>query len=193
VTAWHNFHGSSGFGLEFTDAINPDWLTLPYEDTKLAAEWFAAQPWIDAERMVAGGGSYGGYLSSILLGREHPFKTLVIHAAVYNMYSQMASDFAVHSSRFGDFWEHDIYNEISPHYYAGTFNTPALIIHGQLDYRVPVGQAFEIFRTLQHRGIDSRLIYYPNENHWILKPNNSLYWYEQVREWIAKYAEPGGR
>jgi dipeptidyl aminopeptidase/acylaminoacyl peptidase len=192
VTAWHNFHGSSGFGQEFTDAINPDWLTLPYEDTILAAEWFAAQPWIDAGRMVAGGGSYGGYLSSILLGREHPFKTLVIHAAVYNMYSQMASDFAVHSSRFGNYWEYDIYNEISPHYYAGNFNTPALIIHGQLDYRVPVGQAFELFRTLQHRGIDSRLIYFPNENHWILKPNNSLYWYDQVREWIGKYAEPGG-
>jgi dipeptidyl aminopeptidase/acylaminoacyl peptidase len=192
VTTWHNFHGSSGFGQEFTDAINPDWLTLPYEDTILAAEWFAAQPWIDAGRMVAGGGSYGGYLSSILLGRDHPFKTLVIHAAVYNMYSQMASDFAVHSSRFGNYWEYDIYNEISPHYYAGNFNTPALIIHGQLDYRVPVGQAFELFRTLQHRGIDSRLIYFPNENHWILKPNNSLYWYDQVREWIGKYAEPGG-
>jgi dipeptidyl aminopeptidase/acylaminoacyl peptidase len=192
VTAWHNFHGSSGFGLEFTDAINPDWLTLPYEDTILAAEWFAEKPWIDTDRMVAGGGSYGGYLSSILLGKEHPFKALVIHAPVYNMYSQMASDFAVHSTRFGDYWGHDIYDKISPHYFAENFNTPALIIHGQLDYRVPVGQAFELFRTLQHRGVDSRLIYYPNENHWILKPNNSLYWYDQVREWIGKYAEPGG-
>jgi dipeptidyl aminopeptidase/acylaminoacyl peptidase len=192
VTAWHNFHGSSGFGQVFTDAINPDWLTLPYEDTILAAEWFANQPWIDAERMVAGGGSYGGYLSSVLLGKEHPFKALVIHAPVYNMYSQMASDFAVHSTRFGDFWEHDIYDNISPHYLAGDFHTPALIIHGQLDYRVPVGQSFEIFRTLRHKGIDARLIYYPDENHWILKPNNSLYWYDQVRTWIGEYAAPGG-
>lgn len=191
VTAWHNFHGSSGFGQEFTDAINPDWLTLPYEDTRLAAAWFAAQPWIDAERMVAGGGSYGGYLSSILLGREHPFKALVIHAAVYNMYSQLAADFAVHTERFGDYWENDIYRQISPHYFAGDFRTPALIIHGQLDYRVPVGQGFELFRTLQHRGIDSRLVYFPDENHWILKPNNSLYWYDQVRSWLAKYAPPG--
>lgn len=193
VTAWHNFHGSSGFGQAFADAINPDWLTLPYEDTILAAEWFANQPWIDPTRMVAGGGSYGGYLASILLGREHPFNALVIHAPVYNMYSQMAADFAVHSTRFGDFWEHDIYDFISPHYYAGDFNTPALIIHGQLDYRVPVGQAFELFRTLQHRGVDSRLVYFPDENHWILKPNNSLYWYGQVRQWIEKYAPPGGR
>jgi dipeptidyl aminopeptidase/acylaminoacyl peptidase len=190
VTAWHNFHGSSGFGQDFTDAINPDWITLPYEDTRRAADWFASQPWIHADRMVAGGGSYGGYLSSILLGREHPFNALVIHAPVYNMYSQLAADFAVHADRFGDYWDHDIYDQISPHNFAGDFHTPALIIHGQLDYRVPVGQAFELFRTLQHRGIDSRLIYYPDENHWILKPNNSLYWYEQVREWIGRYAEP---
>ena len=191
VTAWHNFHGSSGFGQDFTDAINPDWITKPYTDTKKAAEWFAGQDWIDAERMVAGGGSYGGYLSSILLGKDHPFNTLLIHAPVYNMYSQMAADFAVHTTRYGDYWEHDIYEEISPHYFAGDFETPALIIHGQQDYRVPVGQSFELFRTLQHRGVESRLIYFPDENHWILKPNNSLKWYEEVRSWMERFAEPG--
>jgi dipeptidyl aminopeptidase/acylaminoacyl peptidase len=194
VTAWHNFHGSSGFGQEFADAINPDWITKPYTDTKKAAEWFAGQPWIDKDRMVAGGGSYGGYLSSILLGKEHPFNALVIHAPVYNFYSQMASDFAVHSTRFGDYWiDPTIYRELSPHYYAGKFITPALIIHGQQDLRVPVGQAFELFRTLLHRGVESRLIYYPDENHWILKPNNSIYWYSQVRKWIEEYAAPGGK
>ena len=201
VTAWHNFHGSSGFGQDFTDAINPDWITKPYTDTKKAAEWFAQQPWIDADRMVAGGGSYGGYLSSILLAKEHPFNTLLIHAPVYNMYSQMAADFAVHTQRFGNYWEDDgshfdgktIYEQISPHYYAGQFETPALIVHGQLDYRVPVGQAFELFRTLQERGIESRLIYYPDENHWILKPNNSIKWYHEVRGWMSRFAEPGPR
>jgi dipeptidyl aminopeptidase/acylaminoacyl peptidase len=194
VTAWANFHGSSGFGQEFADAINPDWITKPYADVIEAANWFAGMPWIDETRMVAGGGSYGGYLSSILLGREHPFRTFVIHAAVYNLYSQMASDFAVHTTRFGDYWEDpSLYRELSPHYYAGNFNTPSLIIHGQLDYRVPVGQGFELFRTLQHRGIESRMIYFPDENHWILKPGNSIYWYSQVREWIEKYAPPGGR
>ncbi|WP_406672297.1 prolyl oligopeptidase family serine peptidase, partial [Natronospira sp.] len=187
VTAWHNFHGSSGFGQEFTDAINPDWMTKPYTDTVKAAEWFAEQPWIDADRMVAGGGSYGGYLSSVLLAKEHPFNALVIHAPVYNLYSQMSADFAVHSERFGDFWEHDIYEQISPHYLAGDFHTPALVIHGQKDYRVPVGQGFEIFRTLRHQGIDSRMLYYPDENHWILKPNNSIRWYKEVRDWIGEY------
>jgi len=110
------------------------------------------------------------------------------------MYSQMAADFSVHSVRFGDYWDNpDIYKEISPHYYAGSFNTPALIIHGQTDLRVPVGQAFELFRTLQHRGVESKLVYYPDENHWILKPNNSIHWYHTVREWVERHAEPGGR
>ena len=194
VTAWHNFHGSPGWGQDFTDYINPDWKTAPLADTIAAAEWFAEKDWIDGDRMVAGGGSYGGYLSSILLGQEHPFQTLLIHAPVYNMYSQMAADFSVHSVRFGHFWENpEIYQSISPHYFAGDFHTPALIIHGQLDYRVPVGQAFELFRTLQSQGIESRLIYYPDENHWILKPNNSVYWYNQVREWMGRFAEPGGK
>jgi dipeptidyl aminopeptidase/acylaminoacyl peptidase len=194
VTAWHNFHGSNSFGQDFADSINPDWLTAPYNDTIAAAEWFADKDWIDEERMVAGGGSYGGYLSSILLGKDHPFNALLIHAPVYNMYSQMAADFAVHSTRFGDFWEvPEIYREISPHYYAGEFDTPALIIHGQNDLRVPVGQAFELFRTLQAKGVESRLIYYPDENHWILKPNNSIHWYHEVRKWMAQFAEPGKR
>ena len=192
VTAWHNFHGSSGFGQAFADAINPDWLSAPYPDTLAAAEWFAEQPFIDSDRMVAGGGSYGGYLSSMLLGMEHPFKTLLIHAAVYNMYSQMSADFSVHGIRFGDYWDvPEIYRDISPHYRAGDFQTPALIVHGQQDLRVPVGQSFELFRTLQTRGVESRLIYYPDENHWILKPNNSLHWYSQVRDWMARFAEPG--
>ena len=190
VTAWHNFHGSSGFGQDFTDSINPDWMTKPYTDTVKAAEWFADKDWIDGDEMVAGGGSYGGYLSSVLLGKEHPFNALVIHAPVYNMYSQMAADFSVHSERFGSFWEHDIYEEISPHYLSGDFHTPGLVIHGQKDYRVPVGQGFEIFRTLREHDIDTRMVYYPDENHWILQPNNSIRWYEEVQDWIGKYAEP---
>jgi len=194
VTAWPNFHGSSGFGQDFTDAINPDWRTKPLADIQAATAWFQNQPWIDSERMVAGGASYGGYLTSILLGTEHPFKALLIHAAVYNMYSQMAADFAVHATRFGHYWDNpEIYKSISPHYYAGNFNTPTLVIHGQLDYRVPVGQGFELFRTLQSRGVESRMIYFPDENHWILKPNNSIYWYNQVKDWMTRFAEPGAR
>ncbi len=194
VVAWPNFHGSSGFGQDFADSINPDWRTKPLIDIQKATEYFEQQPYIDTNRMVAGGASYGGYLSSILLGTEHPYKALLIHAAVYNMYSQMAADFAVHSTRFGGFWENpDIYKQISPHYNASKFDTPTLVIHGQLDYRVPVGQGFELFRTLQTKGIDSRMIYFPDENHWILKPNNSIYWYNQVKAWMTSYAQPGAK
>lgn len=193
VTAWHNFHGSSGFGQDFTDAINPDWITAPYEDTIKAAEWFQNKDFIDNDRLFAGGASYGGYLSTILLGREHPFNALLIHAPVYNMYSQMSADFAVHAERFGHYWDNDIYKEISPHYFAENFNTPALLSHGLTDLRVPVGQSFELFRTLQARGVESELIYFPDENHWILKPNNSLYWYNQVQQWVERWAEPGPR
>jgi len=192
VVAWPNFHGSSGFGQEFTDSINPDWLTKPYADVIAATEWLAEKPWIDPERMVAGGGSYGGYLSSILLGREHPFKALVIHAAVYDMYAQTSADFAVHDQRFGPYWENPaIYNEISPHLYAANFDTPSLVIHGQNDLRVPVGQAFSLFRALQTNGIESRLVYYPDENHWILTRENSVHWYGEFRDWIKRFATPG--
>jgi len=194
VTAWPNFHGSSGFGQDFTDSINPDWMTKPYADVIAAAEWLAEKPWIDSERMVAGGGSYGGYLSSVLLGKEHPFKALVIHAAVYDMYAQTSADFAVHDQRFGPYWEKpEIYEAISPHYMAANFDTPSLVIHGQNDLRVPVGQAFSLFRALQRNGVESRLVYYPDENHWILTRENSVHWYGEFREWIKRFAEPGPR
>lgn len=185
VTAWHNFHGSSGFGQDFTDAINPDWATKPYEDTIKAAEWFQAQPWIDSSRMAAGGGSYGGYLTTLILGREHPFKTLIAHAAVYNLYTQYAADYGASQRRHGEFWEQpELFRDISPHYQAGNFNTPTLVIHGELDYRVPVNHGIEIFNTLQNRGVRSRFVYYPDENHWILKHNNSLRWYGEVNHWL---------
>jgi dipeptidyl aminopeptidase/acylaminoacyl peptidase len=194
VTAWPNFHGSSGFGQAFVDSINPDWISKPYADVIAAAEYLAEQDYIDSERMVAAGGSYGGYLSSILLGRPHPFKTLVIHAAVYDFYAQMSGDFAVNMHRFGPYWENPaLYQQQSPHSYADNFNTPSLIIHGQKDLRVPVGQGFELYRTLQTRGVESRLVYYPDENHWVLKRGNSLHWYAQVRDWIGRFAKPGPR
>ncbi|NHA14703.1 S9 family peptidase [Thioalkalivibrio sp. XN279] len=191
VTGWHNFHGSSGFGQDFTDSINPYQSELPYIDTIKAAEWFAAKPWIDSERMGAGGGSYGGYLASILLGREHPFKTLVAHAAVFNWLTQYAADYGASQRRHGEFWEKPgHYEKSSPHMGAANFDTPTLVIHGQLDYRVPLNHGIELFNILQNRGVRSRLVYYPDENHWILKPNNSLRWYQEKKDWLAEFLQP---
>ena len=191
VVTWHNFHGSSGFGNAFGDSINPDRITMPYEDTIKAAEWLAAQPWVDSTRMVAGGGSYGGFLAATLLGRAHPFKALIAHAAVYNNFTQIGADYGAERERFFEFWERpEEFARYSPHTSAGNFVTPTLVIHGQLDQRVPVNHGVELFNTLQKRGVPSKLVYFPDENHWVLKPQNSLFWYKNVREWLAKYAPP---
>jgi dipeptidyl aminopeptidase/acylaminoacyl peptidase len=195
VTAWPNFHGSSGFGQKFTDSINPDWATLPYEDVMKAADWFKAQPWIDGSRMTAGGGSYGGYLATLILGRPHPFQALVAHAAVYNLYSQYAADFGAGKKRHGEFWQGPaslkMLEKTSPHLGAASFKTPTLVVHGEKDYRVPVNHGLELFHTLQNKGVKSRLLYYPDENHWILKPQNSLHWYGSVRSFLKEHVAEG--
>lgn len=194
VTAWHNFHGSSGFGDAFTDAIQPDWATLPYQDTIAATQWFKRQRWIDSERMAAAGGSYGGYLAALLLGREHPFKTLVAHAPVYNQYTQIGADYGGNENRYYEAWEEPAkFQATSPHMSAANFKTPTLVIHGQQDLRVPVNHGIELFNTLQKQNVPSRLIYYPNENHWILRPQNSLFWYKEVKRWVEGYVAPGGQ
>jgi dipeptidyl aminopeptidase/acylaminoacyl peptidase len=194
VVTWHNFHGSSGFGQQFADSINPDRITMPYEDTIKAADWLMAQPWVDRDRMVAAGGSYGGFLAATLLGRPHPFKALIAHAAVYNSYTQIGADYGAEKDRFFEFWDQPArFAAYSPHTSAGSFNTPTLVVHGQLDQRVPVNQGIELFNTLQKRGVPSKLLYFPDENHWVLKPQNSVFWYQSVRDWVQKYAAPGPR
>ncbi|MGH6608710.1 MAG: prolyl oligopeptidase family serine peptidase, partial [Burkholderiaceae bacterium] len=192
VTAWPNFHGSSGFGQAWTDSITKEWAELPYQDTIKAAEWFAAQSWIDSDRMAAGGGSYGGYLAALLLGKPHPFQTLIAHAAVYNSYTQYGGDYGGSRKRHGEYWEDfERFQRNSPHMNAANFDTPTLVIHGQLDLRVPVNHGLELFHTLQNRGVPSKLVYFPDENHWILKPQNSLFWYETKRKWLEQYVAPG--
>lgn len=194
VVAWHNFHGSSGFGQAFTDSINPDHITKPYQDTIHAAEWFQSKPWIDRDRMIAGGGSFGGFLAATLNGKPHPFKALVAHAAVYSEYTQYGADYGAGKRRFFEAWERpEEFARYSPSTFAGNFVTPTLVIHGQLDQRVPLNNGIELFNTLQNRGVESRLVYFPDENHWILKRQNSLYWYQEVRDWLAHYAPAGAR
>jgi dipeptidyl aminopeptidase/acylaminoacyl peptidase len=194
IVTWHNFHGSSGFGQKFADSINPDWMSFPYADTIKAANWLMAQPYVDKDRMAAGGGSFGGYLATVLLGHPHPFKTLVAHAAVYNEYTQIGSDFGAEKERFYNFWEKpEEFAKISPNTYAGNFKTPTLVIHNQQDQRVPVNQGIELFNVLQKKGIPSKLLYFPDENHWVLKPQNSLFWYSTVKDWLAQYVPPGAR
>jgi len=188
ITTWHNFHGSSGFGQAFADSINPDQITMPYEDTIKAADYLMSKPYVDTNRMAAGGGSFGGFLATTILGRPHPFKTLVAHAAVFDNFTQYAADYAAEKRRFFDYWEKpEEFARYSPHTSAANFNTPTLIFHGQLDRRVPVDHGFELFNILQTRGVPSKLVYFPDENHWVLHPQNSLFWYQTKQEWLQKY------
>ena len=120
VTAWHNFHGSSGFGQAWTDSITKEWAELPYQDTIKAAEWFAAQPWIDAERMAAGGGSYGGYLATLLLGKPHPVQDAGRACGrVQLVHAVRRPTMARHKKRYGEYWEDfERFNRNSPHMFA---------------------------------------------------------------------------
>jgi dipeptidyl aminopeptidase/acylaminoacyl peptidase len=191
VTTWHNFHGSTGYGQAYTDSISRDWATLPYADTMAAADWLRAQPYVDDARMVAAGGSYGGYLATLLLGRPQPFKALIAHAAVTDLYAELAEDYGAQQSRYGEFWQRKAEFEAqSPLDAAANFATPTLILHGQLDLRVPVNNSLELFNVLQNKGVPSKFVYFPDENHWVLKPQNSLFWYATVRDWLARYAPP---
>jgi len=192
VVAWHNFHGTPGFGQAFVESIVSDWATLPAEDTLAAARWFAAQPWIDPQRMAAAGGSYGGYLAGLLLGMDHPFRTLVAHAGVHDAYTQYAADYGAQRKEIPEFWEDEApYLHMSPILRASRFRTPVLLTAGGRDLRVPDAQTFQLFNVLQNRGVESRLVYYPDENHWILKPQNSLHWYRTVREWLREHVGEG--
>ena len=113
---------------------------------------------------------------------------------MYDLYTQVGSDYGADKERFFNFWEKpQEFARYSPHTSAGNFNTPTLIIHNSLDLRVPLNHGIELFNTLQKRGVPSKLVNFPDENHWVLKPQNSLFWYRTVQDWVATYAAPGPR
>src|SRR6185436_3173070 len=124
----------------------------------------------------------------LILGRPHPFKALVAHAAVYDLFAQYASDFGAARRCHGEYWQKpeslQVLEKTSPHLAAASFKTPTLVVVGEKDYRVPATHGLELFHTLQNKGVKSRLLYYPDENHWILKPQNSQHWYQNVHAWI---------
>jgi dipeptidyl aminopeptidase/acylaminoacyl peptidase len=194
VVAVVNFHGSSGFGQSFTDSITGDLGTKPMTDIMKATDWFEQQPWIDKSRMAAAGGSYGGYMMAWLNGHTDRFKALVCHAAVYNWHSMLASDLVKGRERslgappWGNLEKID---RQSAQRFAANFKTPTLVLHGEKDFRVPVTQGFEFYNTLRQKGVPTRLVYFPDENHWVLKPQNSRLWHKEVFAWLTKYIGRG--
>jgi dipeptidyl aminopeptidase/acylaminoacyl peptidase len=197
VVALPNPRGSTGFGQKYVDEISGDWGGKCYEDLMAGLAWLEKQPWIDSERMAAAGASFGGYMMNWFQGHTTRFKTLITHCGVYNFESM----YALTDELWFDEWEHggppwlkaESYRKHSPHLFAKNFKTPMLIIHNDLDFRVPVAEGLQLFTTLQRLRVPSRMINFPDDGHWVLRPANSQYWHREVFAWLKKYAPPGGR
>jgi len=189
VIALPNPRGSTGFGQRFTDEISRDWGGKVFDDLMAGLAWLERQPWIDASRMASAGASYGGYMMNWFQGHTDKFKALVTHCGVY----EFATMYGTTEELWFDEWEHGIpwqdpdFDKWSPHRHAAKFKTPNLVIHGELDFRVPVHQGLSLFTTLQRKGVPSRLLYFPDEGHWVLKPQNSALWHRTVFDWLNQY------
>ncbi len=188
-----NFHGSTGYGQKFTEEISGDWGGAPYEDLMKATDHLAALPYVDGPRLAAAGASYGGYMINWIAGHTTRFKALVSHDGVYDlksMYGETEELWFPEWELKGLPWEHpELYRKWSPSNYVQNIQTPVLVVEGGLDFRVPEGQAFQLFTALQRRGVPSQLLYFPNEGHWILKPQNSQLWYKTVLDWLDQYTK----
>ncbi len=192
IIAMVNFHGSTSFGKNFGKSIVGAHGDKPFKDIMLGTDFLISKfSFIDSTKIAAAGGSYGGYLVNWIAGHTNRFKTLISHAGVYNLMGQFASDLTYERVKNYDGapWEgkYENINRWSPAFFAHNFQTPMLIIHGEKDYRVVVTQGLEIYGVLKGKGIPARLVYFPDENHWILQPQNSIYWYKEVHDWLKRY------
>jgi dipeptidyl aminopeptidase/acylaminoacyl peptidase len=189
-----NFHGSTGYGQKFIDAINGDWGGAPFEDLMKGLDYAEkTYPFIDKSRECALGASYGGYMANWILGHTDRFKCIVTHDGMFNAESAWGST----EELWFNNWEFKgtpydnraSYEKWSPHQYAKNFKTPTLVIHGQRDYRLDVSEGLQLFTTLQMEGVPSKMLYFPDEGHWVLKPQNSQLWYKTVNEWVDRWTK----
>jgi dipeptidyl aminopeptidase/acylaminoacyl peptidase len=197
ATVMIDFHGSTGYGQAFTDAIKGDWGGAPFEDLMTGLDFvLESNPWIDPDRMAAAGASFGGYMINWIQGKTDRFAALVCHDG--NLDEYMAY-FDTEELWFPE-WEHggtpwenpEAYREHSPVRLVQNWKTPELVIHGAQDFRVVETQGLATFNALQRLGVPSRLLYYPDENHWVLKPLNSIQWHEVVLGWMDRWTAESG-
>ena len=194
VVVMPNPRGSTGYGQKFTDEINQDWGGKVYEDLMAVVDHAAALPYADGDRMAAAGGSYGGYMVNWILGQQtNRFRALVSHAGVFDLRS-MAGETEELWFPLWEFkgmpWDNpEVYQKWSPSQYVKEFKTPTLVFHGELDYRVPVGQGMQLFTSLQMMRVPSKMVLFPDEGHWILKPQNSMFWYRTFLDWIGEWTK----
>jgi dipeptidyl aminopeptidase/acylaminoacyl peptidase len=193
VVVMPNPRGSVGYGQKFTDDINQDWGGKPYDDIMAVTDYVTKLPYVDAGRMAAAGGSYGGYMIDWILGHTNRFKCLVSHAGVYDLKSEAESTEELWFPiwEFGGMpWDNpDIYTKWSPSSFEKDFATPTLVIQGELDFRIPYSQALQLYTVLQMRKIPSQLLIFPDEGHWILRPGNSLLWYKTFLDWVGNWTK----
>lgn len=190
-----NQRGSTGYGQQFVNDVSADWGGKAFLDITSGVAEVIKRPYVDSGNIGAAGASYGGYMVDWILGhnndRRFKFKTLVSHAGVYNLESMAGATeelWFVNWEFKGMPWQNPInYQRWSPHKFAKNFSTPTLVTAGELDYRVPVDQSLQLFTALQLNNVDSRLIVFPDEGHWILKPQNSEFWYRSVLSWLDKH------
>ncbi len=188
-----DFHGSTGYGQEFTDSISGDWGGKPLEDLKKGLEAALDRyPWMDGEKVGALGASYGGYMINWIAGNwPERFNCLVNHDGVFDMrpmYYGTEELWFPEWEQGGPYWmnpeQHEKHN---PALFVSKWKTPMLVVQGQLDYRIPVEQGLSAFTALQRREIPSKFLYFPDENHWVLKPGNSILWHETVLAWLDQW------
>ncbi len=187
-----NPRGSTGYGQAFVDGVNKDWGGKPYIDLMNGLDYAEkTYPFIDKTRECALGASYGGYMINWILGHTNRFKCLVSHDGMFNTESAYGSteELWFPEWEFGNtVWANrEAYRKWSPHLFASQFKTPTLVVHGQLDYRLDVSEGFQLFTTLQRLNVPSKMLYFPDEGHWVLKPQNSQLWYKTVNGWVDSY------
>jgi dipeptidyl aminopeptidase/acylaminoacyl peptidase len=192
VVIFINFHGSPGYGQKFIDAINGDWGGAPFEDLMKGLDYAEQHyPFIDKDRECALGASYGGYMANWILGHTNRFKCIVTHDGMFNTESAWGDTeelwFNEWEFKGTPYTNRVLYSKWSPHLFATNFKTPTLVIHSQLDYRLDVSQGFDLFTTLQREGVPSKMLYFPDEGHWVLKPQNSQLWYKTVDDWVDQW------
>ncbi|HEV2315708.1 MAG TPA: S9 family peptidase [Candidatus Acidoferrales bacterium] len=195
VVVMINPTGSTGYGQKFTDAIQSDWGGKPYVDLMDGVDYAIAHfPFIDSTRLAEAGGSYGGYMTDWIATHTGRFRCLISHAGPYDLVSMYGATeelwFVEHDLRGTPWSDPETYAKWSPSTYAaalGKFHTPMLVIDGELDFRVPYTQDLELFTALQRQGVPSKLIIFPDEGHWVLKPQNSKLWYHEFLDWLATY------
>jgi dipeptidyl aminopeptidase/acylaminoacyl peptidase len=192
VVANVNYHGSSGFGHAFLDSITHRWGELELQDIEAGTEALLKEPWADAQRVFATGGSYGGYMVMWMNGHlpAGRYRAYVCHAGCWDWVGMFADDaWAWHAKELGSWYWNDMarVHRQSPHAHAAGLSTPTLVIHGALDYRVPDAQGLAYYNTLKAQGVPSRLVWFPDENHWILKPRNSRLWHAEFFDWLRRH------